>query len=64
MTKDKHDSTIKLLNTAHFLLNVFAFLLVFTRSIELGHSEYRYYFYVTLLYGILLYLLNSTYNAY
>ena len=64
MIKDKHDSTIKLLNTAHFLLNVFAFLLVFTRSIELGHSEYRYYFYVTLLYGILLYLLNSTYNAY
>lgn len=64
MNKDKHVSTIKLLNTGHFLLTVLSFLLVFAGTIELGRSEYRYYLYAAALYGVLLYLLDRTYNAY
>ena len=64
MNKDKHNGTIKLLNTGHYLLTVLSFLLVFANTIELGPAEYRYYFYVTALYGVLLYLLDRMYNAY
>ena len=64
MAEDKQTSTIKLLNTGHFLLTIFSFLLVFSGTIQLGQSESRYYLYVTALYGVLLYLLDRTYNAY
>lgn len=64
MRKEKNTSTIKLLNTGHFLLTVVSFLLVFMNTIEIGRSEARYYLYVAALYGVLLYLLDRTYNAY
>ena len=64
MNKEKSARAIKLLNIGHYLVTVLSFLLVFAYTIQLGPRESRYYFYVTAFYGILLYLLDRTYNAY
>ncbi len=64
MPKDKHLSTIKLLNTGHFLLTIMSFFLVWMRNVDLGRSEARYYIYVAGLYGVLVFFLDRTYNAY
>ena len=64
MSKERNNNIIKLLNTGHLLLTVLSFLFVWMRNVDLGRSEARYYIYVAGLYGVLVYFLNRTYNAY
>ncbi|MBQ4425827.1 MAG: exopolysaccharide biosynthesis polyprenyl glycosylphosphotransferase [Lachnospiraceae bacterium] len=62
--KDKNIGKVRLLNLIHFTLTVLSFFFVWSSTIELGPNEYRYHFYVTALYAVLLYLFDTTYNAY
>ena len=62
--KDKHIGKIRLLKLIHYTITVVSFAAVWFSTIAIGHSESRYYIYVAGLYAVLIYLFDSTYNAY
>ena len=64
--KENSTTLVKLMNTGHFLLIVLCFWIVWMKNVapSVGAAESRYNIFVTGLYGVMLFILNRTYNSY